>query len=50
MKSKKNKEKDKIDQQIDENLRRVFQQKVDEELPDRFKDLIDQLKKQESEK
>lgn len=32
--------------QIDENLKRVYQQKLDEELPDRFKSLIDQLKQQ----
>ena len=30
--------------QIDENLKRVYQEKLDEELPDRFKSLIDQLK------
>lgn len=32
--------------QIDENLKRVYQEKLEEELPDRFKSLIDQLKKQ----
>lgn len=32
--------------QIDENLKRVYQEKLDEELPDRFKSLIDQLKQQ----
>ncbi|WP_407494519.1 NepR family anti-sigma factor [Pseudooceanicola sp. MF1-13] len=34
--------------QIDENLKRVYQQKLDEDLPDRFKMLLDQLKKQDS--
>ncbi|MAN15279.1 NepR family anti-sigma factor [Alterinioella nitratireducens] len=37
-------------QQIDENLRRVFQEKVQEELPDRFKDLLSQLKEQDGKK
>lgn len=37
-------------QQIDENLRRVFQEKLDEELPDRFKDLLSQLRKQDEDK
>ncbi|EAQ03655.1 two-component response regulator [Pseudooceanicola batsensis HTCC2597] len=32
--------------QIDENLKRVYQQKLDEDLPDRFKSLIEQLKTQ----
>ncbi len=31
-------------EQIDENLRRVFQENVEEDLPDRFKDLLAQLK------
>ncbi|MEB8387817.1 NepR family anti-sigma factor [Rhodobacteraceae bacterium KMM 6894] len=34
-------------QQIDENLRMVFREKVEEELPDRFKDLLAQLKQQD---
>ena len=34
--------------QIDENLKRVYQQKLEEDLPDRFKLLLDQLKKQDS--
>lgn len=37
-------------QQIDENLRRVFNEMVEEDLPDRFKDLLSQLKQQDSEK
>lgn len=33
---------------IDENLRRVFQESVDEGIPDRFKSLLEQLKQQDS--
>ncbi|MEH6648145.1 NepR family anti-sigma factor [Sulfitobacter sp.] len=32
---------------IDENLRRVYQEAVDEGVPDRFKSLLEQLKKQD---
>ncbi len=32
--------------QIDDNLRRVFQEKVEEEVPDRFKDLLAQLRQE----
>lgn len=39
-------ENDNVLRQIDENLKRVYQKKLEEELPDRFKSLIDQLKKQ----
>lgn len=35
---------DKIREQIDANLKRVFQESASEELPDRFKDLLAQLK------
>lgn len=31
-------------QQIDENLRRVYQQKIEEGIPDRFEELLRQLK------
>ncbi|MGA0540942.1 NepR family anti-sigma factor [Neotabrizicola sp. VNH66] len=34
--------------QIDENLKRVYQEVLTEEVPDRFKDLLDQLKARES--
>jgi hypothetical protein len=34
---------------IDENLKRVFQQTLEEGIPDRFKNLLEQLKAQESE-
>ncbi|MCA0919017.1 NepR family anti-sigma factor [Pseudooceanicola nanhaiensis] len=37
---------DNVQRQIDENLKRVYQAKVDEELPDRFKLLLAQLKQQ----
>ena len=32
---------------IEQNLKRVFQESVDEELPDRFKDLLARLKSSE---
>ena len=41
------KKNDKIREQIDANLRRVFQESASEELPDRFKDLLSQLKNSE---
>lgn len=31
-------------QQIDENLRRVYQQKIEEGIPDRFAELLSQLR------
>ncbi|MGI3169343.1 NepR family anti-sigma factor [Pseudooceanicola sp. C21-150M6] len=40
-------ENDHVLRQIDENLKRVYQQRVEEELPDRFKDLIAKLKDQD---
>ena len=42
---------DKMDREslIDENLKRVFNEALDEGVPDRFKDLLDQLKRQDSE-
>lgn len=36
--------KKKLDQQIDENLRRVYQQTVQEDIPDRFHDLLRKLR------
>ncbi|MGI3167116.1 NepR family anti-sigma factor [Pseudooceanicola sp. 200-1SW] len=33
---------------IDDNLRRVFQTTLDEDVPDRFKDLLKQLQEQDS--
>ena len=37
-----------VSRQIDENLKRVYQEKLEEDLPDRFKLLLEQLKKQET--
>nr|WP_085943400.1 NepR family anti-sigma factor [Jannaschia sp. CCS1] len=36
-----------VDQQIDENLKRVYDDAMKDELPDRFMDLIAQLKAKE---
>lgn len=33
---------------IDENLKRVFNETLDEGIPDRFKDLLSQLKQQDA--
>lgn len=35
----------KLKEQIDENLKRVYQEALDEQLPDRFRDLIEQLRR-----
>ena len=35
---------------IDENLRRVFEQTLDEGIPDRFKNLLEQLRQQDDER
>lgn len=37
------------DNQVDENLRRVFAPTLSEELPDRFKDLLQRLRDGEAE-
>ncbi|WP_157033285.1 NepR family anti-sigma factor [Loktanella sp. S4079] len=37
-----------LEQQIDENLRKVYQKTVEEHVPDRFMDLLAQLKEQDS--
>nr|WP_319250023.1 NepR family anti-sigma factor [uncultured Celeribacter sp.] len=37
-----------FDSQIEDNLRRVYERTVNEEIPDRFKDLLAQLKAQET--
>ena len=39
---------DKTGDLIDQNLRRAFQQLEEQELPDRFKDLLDKLKSGET--
>lgn len=36
------------DNVIDENLKRVFNETLEEGIPDRFKDLLDQLKQQDA--
>jgi len=36
-----------LDQQIDENLRRVYSDAANEPLPDRFTQLLEQLREQE---
>ena len=43
--------KDKNDREalIDENLKRVYQETLEEGIPDRFKDLLNQLKQQDVE-
>lgn len=49
MKTEKDREQDRtsaIRAQIDENLKRVYAEKVEEELPDRFKQLLAQLQAQ----
>lgn len=37
-----------MNDEIDENLRRVFTQALDEEIPDRFKNLLDQLRSKDT--
>ncbi|RJL21311.1 NepR family anti-sigma factor [Paracoccus siganidrum] len=36
-----------IEKQIDENLKRVYEQDATSEIPDRFLELLDKLKKQD---
>ncbi|NNK15920.1 MAG: regulator [Sulfitobacter sp.] len=42
--------KDDRERAIDENLKKVFDQTLDEGIPDRFKDLLSQLKQQDDER
>lgn len=37
-----------LEQQIDENLKKVYRKTVEEEVPDRFMELLAQLKQQET--
>jgi hemerythrin-like domain-containing protein len=37
----------KLQEQIDENLKRVYQEALKERVPDRFKELIEQLRQKE---
>ena len=36
-----------IEKQIDENLRRVYEQETTQQIPDRFQQLLDKLREQE---
>jgi hypothetical protein len=40
----------KLRSQIDQNLKRVYQEALEEEVPDRFKELLEQLRQKESKK
>jgi hypothetical protein len=40
--------KSRLHQQIDENLKRVYEEALSEEIPDRFKELIARLRAKES--
>lgn len=42
--------KPKVQAMIDENLRRVYEDALKEDVPDRFKELIEQLRKKEVKK
>lgn len=35
---------------IDENLKKVYQEALDEKIPDKFKDLLEQLRKKDDKK
>jgi hypothetical protein len=39
--------KDRLNEQIDENLRLVYQQALEEKVPDRFAELLDALRRKE---
>ncbi|HVG49383.1 MAG TPA: NepR family anti-sigma factor [Rubellimicrobium sp.] len=43
-----NKGKSRLHQQIDENLKRVYEEALSEDIPDRFKDLIARLRAKEN--
>ena len=42
--------KSRLDEQIDENLRRVYQNTLEESIPERFQDLLRQLKERDDKK
>ena len=42
------KPKSNLEQQIDENLKKVYRKTIEEDVPDRFMDLLAQLKQQEA--
>ncbi len=37
-----------VQQQIDENLRRIYAEKVKEDIPDRFQELLKQLREKDA--
>lgn len=37
-----------LDEQIEENLRKVYQRTLEEDVPDRFMDLLEKLKEQDA--
>ncbi|MCB1355207.1 MAG: RNA polymerase subunit sigma-70 [Maritimibacter sp.] len=39
-----------LEEQITENLRRAYRQRAEEEVPDRFRDLLKMLKEQDQQK
>ncbi|WP_417253770.1 NepR family anti-sigma factor [Celeribacter sp.] len=43
-----NEQKHELNEQIEENLRRVYQKTLEEEIPDRFLSLLEQLKEQDA--
>ena len=43
-----NNPKSNLESQIEENLRKVYQRTVEEDVPDRFKDLLSRLKAMDS--
>ncbi|MBD3786188.1 MAG: transcriptional regulator [Sphingomonadales bacterium] len=43
-----NKDADALRAQIDENLKKVYQQALEEQVPDRFRDLLEQLRQKEA--
>ena len=45
-----NRDAPKLRAQIDENLKRVYDEALEEKVPDRFKDLLDQLRRKEAKK
>lgn len=41
------KDAERLKAEIDENLRKIYHELLDEEIPDRFKNLLEQLRKKE---
>ena len=46
----KNNERSELKSLIDDNLKRVYQEALDEEVPDRLKDLLEELRKKMAKK